>query len=161
MNFPPNIAPGQGDQNRQDKDGIAPDSPAARILESITDAFFALDSEWRFTYLNAQAELLLGRTQAELLGRNVWAEFPAAVEAAFYREYHRAVADRVSVTFEEYYPPPLDAWFEVRAYPSDDGLSVFFQSANERKRAVLLRLSPRQDHLEPDVQAALLPATRR
>ena len=105
---------------------------ATRILESITDAFFALNHEWRFTYLNTQAERLLGRTRAELLGRNVWEEFPATVEAAFYREYHRAVAERVPVTFEAYYPPPLDAWFEVRAFPSPEGLSVFFHDITAR-----------------------------
>ena len=109
---------------------------AARILESITDAFFALDADWRFTYLNAQAERLLGRTRADLLGRNVWAEFPAAVEAAFYREYHRAVAEQAAVTFEEFYPPPLDTWFQVSAYPSPNGLSVFFQDITERRRVL-------------------------
>ncbi len=74
MKFPPDITPGQEDQARQEQGGIAPDSAAARILESITDAFFALDREWRFTYVNAQAERLLFRARAALLGRNVWEE---------------------------------------------------------------------------------------
>ena len=106
----------------------------ARILESITDAFFALDREWRFTYLNGQAEHVLQRTREELLGNNVWEEFPEAVNLTLYEKYHEAVATGNSVHFEEFYPP-LDAWIEVHAYPSQDGLSVYFQVITERKRA--------------------------
>src|SRR5215207_3647622 len=106
----------------------------ARILESITDAFFALDREWRFTYLNGQAEHVLQRTREELLGNNVWEEFPEAVNLTLYEKYHEALATGNSVHFEEFYPP-LDAWIEVHAYPSQDGLSVYFQGITERKRA--------------------------
>ena len=88
-----------------------------RILESITDAFFALDRDWRFTYLNDQAERLLSRARADLLGKNVWDEFPAAVGTDFDRQYHRAVDERTAVAFEAYYPPPLDTWFEVGPTP--------------------------------------------
>ncbi|MGZ8491537.1 MAG: PAS domain-containing protein, partial [Gemmatirosa sp.] len=51
----------------------------AAVLERITDAFFALDGHWRFTYVNDQAQRLLARTREELLGRCVWDEFPDAV----------------------------------------------------------------------------------
>ena len=104
------------------------------ILESITDAFFALDHEWHFTYVNGAAERLLRRPRAELLGRSVWEEFPEAVSTAFYREYRRAVAEQVTVDFEEFYPP-LGIWVEVRAYPSPTGLSVYFHDVTDRRRA--------------------------
>jgi PAS domain S-box-containing protein len=104
------------------------------ILESITEAFFAVDHEWRFTYLNHHAELLLQRQQAELLGQVLWKEFPRAVNSIFYQEYHRAVAEQVSVKFETFYQP-LDRWFEVHAYPSKDGLSVYFRDVNQRKQS--------------------------
>lgn len=103
------------------------------ILESITDAFFALDKEWRFTYINQQAESLLQRTRAELLGKSVWDEFPEALGLVFYEQYHKAVSQQVAVEFEEFYPP-LDTWFAVHAYPAKDGLSVYFQDITERKR---------------------------
>jgi PAS domain S-box-containing protein len=103
------------------------------ILESITDAFFTLDQEWRFTYLNQQAELLLHRTREELLGQVIWDEFPDTVGSIFYREYHKAVAEQVSVEFEAFYPP-LNAWSEVHAYPSQAGLSVYFRDVNQRKQ---------------------------
>jgi PAS domain S-box-containing protein len=105
-----------------------------RILESITDAFFALDHEWRFAYLNGQAELVLQRTRQELLGNNVWDEFPEAVGSTLYEKCHEAVATGNSVHFEEFYAP-LDTWVEVHAYPSEDGLSVYFRDVSERKRA--------------------------
>ena len=111
-----------------------------KILESITDAFFALDNHWCFTYINHQAELLLQRQRVELLGKNVWDEFPEAVGSTFEREYHRAVAQQVTVEFEEFYPP-LDTWFGVHAYPGENGLSVYFQDVTKRKITELERLS--------------------
>ncbi len=107
-----------------------------QILESITDAFFTVDNRWCFTYINRQAEPLLQRQREELLGKNVWSEFPEAVDSTFYREYQRAVAEQVSVEFEEFYPP-LDTWFAVHAYPYENGLSVYFQDVTERKTAEL------------------------
>ncbi|MEI2580241.1 PAS domain S-box protein [Scytonema sp. PRP1] len=104
------------------------------ILERITDGFLALDHNWRFTYVNQQAARILHRTQEQLIGTNVWEEFPDARDLAFYREYHRAVAQQVTVEFEEFYPP-LNTWFGVHAYPTPDGLSVYFQDITERKQA--------------------------
>jgi len=104
------------------------------IFESITDAFFALDKEWRFTYLNSEAEKLLNRGKEELLGNNIWEELPELVGSTFYLEYRRALAKGVTVEFEEYYPP-LETWVAVRAYPSESGLSVYFRDINERKKA--------------------------
>lgn len=104
-------------------------------LESITDAFFTLDREWSFTYLNREAERLLNRQPGDLLGRNVWSEFPAALGSSFEQEYRRAMAENVTVNFEAYYPRPLDLWFEVRAYPSEEGLAVYFHDITEARKA--------------------------
>ncbi len=103
------------------------------ILESITDAFFALGRDWRFTYVNRKAEDLLGRTRGDLLGKHLWEEYAPALGTEFERSYRRAMDEGVTVTFEEFYPP-LDRWYEVHAYPSPDGLSVYFRDVNERKR---------------------------
>ncbi|MBD2018839.1 PAS domain-containing protein, partial [Leptolyngbya sp. FACHB-36] len=104
------------------------------ILESITDGFFALDHDWRFIYLNSQAEMLLHKNRQELLGQVIWEAFPEAVYLTFYTEYHRAVSEQVSVKFETFYAP-LDHWVEVDAYPSKEGLSVYFRNINQRKQA--------------------------
>jgi PAS domain S-box-containing protein len=104
------------------------------ILESITDAFFSLDREWRFTYVNEQAERLLQRSKDQLLDRSLWEEFPKATGSRFEREYHRAMETNEPVSFEELYSP-LNSWFEVHAYPSEEGLSVYFHDITKKKEA--------------------------
>jgi PAS domain S-box-containing protein len=104
------------------------------ILESITDAFFALDDEWRFTFINRQAEVLLRQSRAQLLGRCIWDEYSDLVGSALYHNYHQAVATQTSIEFENFYPP-LEAWFSIHAYPSKQGLSIYFENINERKQA--------------------------
>lgn len=103
------------------------------ILESISDGFFALDNEWRFTYINQHAQVFLQKTRAELIGKSIWDEFPAAVGSTFDQEYRQVRAQQIAVAFEEFYPP-LNTWFAVHAYPAKDGISVYFQNINERKR---------------------------
>ncbi|MEH1866067.1 MAG: GAF domain-containing protein [Nostoc sp.] len=105
------------------------------LLESITDGFFALDKKSLFTYINGQAERLLRKKQNELLGKNIWEVFPEIIGTTFYREYHRAILEQVSVEFEEFYPP-LNCWLQVHAYPAKDGLSIYFQDITERRRTV-------------------------
>lgn len=99
-------------------------------LESISDAFFTLDHSWRFSFLNSQAEQLLKRKREELLGTIVWDEFPGAVGSMFQTEYERAVAEGRTIRFREYYPP-LDTWFEVDAYPTPEGLAVYFRDVTQ------------------------------
>jgi PAS domain S-box-containing protein len=103
------------------------------VLERITDGFYALDREWRFTYVNDAAERMLDRPREELLGVSVWEAFPPAVETVIYDGYHRAMAEGGVTTIDIFYEP-LDTWFEGRAYPSPNGLSVFFQDVTEQKR---------------------------
>ena len=106
---------------------------ADRILASITDAFIALDTDWRFTYINDQAERVVFKKRDDIIGKSFWEVFPETVGSTFERQYRRAVDQVVTVSFEEFFPP-LNTWFEVRAYPSPEGLSIFFQDINERKR---------------------------
>ena len=107
---------------------------ATDILESISDAFFAVDHDWRFTYVNREAEELLGHSREELLGKNVWEEFPRAEDSEPYRQIRRAVEDGVTTEFETF-SPLLGMWIAGRAYPSWEGLSVYFRDVTERKRA--------------------------
>ena len=102
------------------------------ILESISDAFFALDREWRFTYLNPQAERMLGRSPGDLIGRVIWDEYRIG-GTEFERAYRRAATERVAVSFTSFYPDH-DRWYEVNAYPAPEGISVYFRDVSERKR---------------------------
>jgi PAS domain-containing protein len=105
-----------------------------RVLEAMPAGFFSLDREWRFTHVNAEAERLLGRTRNSLLGRTFWDDWPAANGSVFEDNYRTAVRTGLPISFDAYYPPPLDGWFEVRAWPSPDGLSVYFTEVTERRR---------------------------
>ncbi|MFD2090880.1 SpoIIE family protein phosphatase [Blastococcus deserti] len=132
------------------------DTRVARVLEVMKSAFFALDREWRFTYVNTEAERVLGRRRDELIGGVVWELYPAAVGSDFEENYRAAVKTGEERVFEAYYPEPLDAWFEVRAWPGPDGLSVYFLDVTERRRAEeQARRSAARLSLVADVTAAL------
>ncbi|AFZ74365.1 PAS domain-containing protein [Natronobacterium gregoryi] len=102
------------------------------VADRVTDAFFALDTDFRFTYLNERAETLLKRSRSDLIGRVMWDEFPQTVETQFPDGFHRAMDEQVPVSFEVYHTH-LETWFEARAYPSETGLSVYMRDVTERK----------------------------
>ncbi|MDI9256814.1 PAS domain S-box protein [Flavobacterium sedimenticola] len=104
-----------------------------KILESIGDAFFAVDNDWIVTYWNKEAENILDRKKEEIVGKNLWEVYADAVDSDFYRRYHKAIATGENVTFEEFYPT-LNKWFEVTAYPNAEGLSVYFKDVTLRKQ---------------------------
>ena len=106
----------------------------ANILESMGDAFVALDAEWRYTYMNQKAGQIFSRRPEEMIGKHIWTEFPEGIGQPFYKAYYKAVETQTPIFLEEYYPP-YDRWFENRIYPSPDGLAIFFQDITERKQA--------------------------
>lgn len=103
-----------------------------RILESIGDAFFAVDREWRVTYWNRMAEEVLLKPKDEIVGKHLWTEYSDAIDSDFYRMYHKAAETGQITSFEEYYATQ-GKWFEVTAYPSANGLSVYFKDITSRK----------------------------
>jgi PAS domain S-box-containing protein len=107
----------------------------ARVMDAMSTAFFFLDPQWRFSFLNGEAERVLGRPRAELIGRSLWDEFPASAGSDFDIHYRHAVTTGQPVAFDAYYPDPLDAWYEVRAWPSPDGLAVYFVDVTHRRAA--------------------------
>jgi PAS domain S-box-containing protein len=111
------------------------DARVARVLESMPAAFFSLGRDWTFSHVNAEAERLLGLRREELVGGVIWELFPASVGSDFEEQYRGAMGSGRQAAFEAYYPPPLDSWFEVRAWPSPEGLSVYFLDITERRRA--------------------------
>ncbi len=113
--------------------GQGVDQRFAGILDSLTNAFVSLDQQWRVTYINLQAESLLQKTREELLGKILWEAFPEALGSTFYCKYHEAFEILTSIRFEEFYPP-LHKWFEVQAYRSREGMSVYFQDITRHKQ---------------------------
>ena len=110
------------------------ESELGEIIGRVTDAFYALDDEWRFTHVNDRAEQLIDYRGEGLVGRTFWEVFEWATDSKLGEEYREAMRTQEPTTFELYYPDPLEAWYEIRAYPSETGLSVYFRDVTERKR---------------------------
>jgi signal transduction histidine kinase len=106
-----------------------------QILENMTDSFVAFDRQWRITAVNASGAAAMRHRREDLLGKVYWEEFPQTRETNFFPEFQRAMAERVPVTFESYYPP-WGRWYDVHAYPAaEGGLSVFFRDMTAHKEA--------------------------
>ena len=125
-----------------------------QLLESITDAFYAVDKNWKFTYVNTQAARLLQRSAAELIGQDGWDAFPEARGTIIEENYRWVMTERRNLNFEAYFAP-LDMWFEVHAYPSGDGVAVTFQNINSRKSSERLEAGTNRI-LEMTIQTAPL-----
>jgi PAS domain S-box-containing protein len=106
----------------------------AALLESITDAFYALDRECRFSYLNRRALDHFGATREALLGQVLWDVFPMTRGTLFQQQYERALREQRSVSFETV-SLISNRWVDIRAYPTQQGLAVYFQDVTDRKLA--------------------------
>jgi PAS domain S-box-containing protein len=108
---------------------------AAAILESITDAFYALDADFRFTYVNRRAEELWGRRRDELIGRSYSEEFPTEVGSESHEMLQIVMSRRQPARFETF-SPVLQRWISVSLYPeASGGISCYFQDISERKES--------------------------
>jgi PAS domain S-box-containing protein len=102
------------------------------ILESIGDAFFAVDKKWVVTYWNKIAETVLCIPKRKIIGKSLWNVFPDSVESESYFKYHQAIETNQAVRFENY-SQDLEKWYEINAYPAEAGLSVYFKDITDRK----------------------------
>ncbi len=111
---------------------LALEAQLVTTLESITDGFYLIDKDWKFTFINGQAERMLQCRREDLLGRNAWQLFPDAVGTRIEREFRLAVDEQRTTRFEDFYPP-LNTWFDFHAYPTEAGLAVYFQDITQRR----------------------------
>lgn len=111
---------------------LALEARLVTTLETITDGFCLLDKDWNFAFVNGPAEGMLQRRREDILGKNVWLEFPETVGTAMERAYRKAVVEQRTVHFETFYPP-LNTWFDLHVYPSDAGIAVYFQDVTQRR----------------------------
>jgi PAS domain S-box-containing protein len=111
----------------------ASDRQIVDLLEHMQDGFFALDPQWHFTHVNPTAAEILQRQPEDVLGKQIWDVLPEFAGSQTEQQYREAFTQGTGVTFEEFYKS-LRRWFEVRVYPSYQGLSVFFNDITERKR---------------------------
>ncbi len=111
-----------------------------KTLDSISDGFVLLDQNWRFLFVNTRAEQIIGRSRADLLGRNNWDVFPEAAGTIIQHEYERALGSGKPVRFRVFFPP-LSMMLEIDAEPTPEGLAVYFRDiTREHAREERLRL---------------------
>ena len=105
---------------------------AARLVETMTTGFAAIDGQWRLTYVNRTAERIIGTTAAEVIGRELWELFPGLEDTDFGERYRHARQTGETVEFEAHYAH-LGRWFEVRAVPDAGGLALYFLDVTARR----------------------------
>ncbi len=111
----------------------AADRRLAEIIHGMTEAVFALDAEWRFTFVNSQCETLVHHSRAEMLGQSIWVVFHKLVGTPMETNYRRAMEERMPASFEAF-SPVAERWLDIRLYPSGDGLAAFLLDINARKQ---------------------------
>ena len=120
---------------RKDDGDITPEFELKfkELVERITDAFVSLDKDWNYTYVNKKAGELFGRDAEDLIGKNIWAEFPEGIGQPFYHAYYMAMETQQTQYITEYYQP-WNKWYENHIYPSKDGLSIIFNDITSQKK---------------------------
>lgn len=103
-------------------------------LDRVTDGFAALDIDGNFTYMNTKAGKMTNRNPEEMIGRNIWTEFPEGIDQLFYDTYFNAKDEQLHVSAQDYYAQ-YDRWFELDFYPSTDGMTLFFRDITRKKKA--------------------------
>ena len=107
---------------------------ATDILQSITQGFFALDRSWCFTFVNREAERVMGRSCDQLIGKVIWNEFPGLRGHELEPIYRAAMNARVSGCKTAYYADHA-RWYEVHTYPSPEGIAVYFRDVSDVRKA--------------------------
>jgi len=116
----------------------AADGRLAEIVQGMTEGCFALDSEWRFSFVNDRAETLLRHGREQMLGRTIWETFPVLVGTAFENNYRHAMRERAPLAFEVY-STIAGRWLDIRLFPTGEGLAAFLLDVHDRKMAELER----------------------
>ena len=114
------------------------------VFERITDAFIALDNDWRYVYVNSRAGEMHNKDPKDLIGKVIWEVFPDVVDEPFYNALQEAKKTRQSQRLELYYSKS-DKWFEDLIYPSADGMSVYYHDITEKKKAEQKLLASEQE----------------
>ena len=101
----------------------------SEVLGRIDEAVVAFDSDWSLTYVNAEAERLFREPASDLFGRQMLDLTPES--GGFRREFKAAMETQETREFEAY-SENTATWYNIKAYPSDTGLSVYFTDITEQ-----------------------------
>jgi PAS domain S-box-containing protein len=104
------------------------------VLRSISEVFFSVDHEFRYTFFNEKAQQVGGKSEQEVLGQDMWEMFPQLKDTPFHRQMEQVARER-KILIDEYLGPITGGWFEMRIYPSAAGISALFVDISARKKA--------------------------
>jgi len=123
---------------------------ATEILESISDGFFALDRNWCFVYVNKRMASTMGFQPHDLIGQSVWEKFPKIIDTDFEKYFRQAMQENQTQEFEAQGVHTHD-YYDIRVYPSKEGISIYWQNITNRKKAEE-KLARARDELEVKVR---------
>lgn len=121
-------------QKRAEEELIRYSERLDTVIESITDAFFIIDREWRFIRANQTFTRLNNTTEEKIVDHNMWEVFPRLQGSSLQKAYQKAMDENKSVSLETYNPDSR-SWYYVTAYPSKEGLAVFGRDITREKEA--------------------------
>ena len=126
-----------------------------RLLQGMDEGFIFLDRDFRVRQINASGLKFETRGAADILGLSLWEAWPGSEDLPMTRFYRHAMQERVAVNFEENYafPDGRSYWIDIRAFPADDGLAIFYRDITQRKQAEDALRASRQHALEIARQA--------
>ncbi len=134
-------------------------SELIHLFERISDAFFALDNDWNYTYLNKSALALHNADAASLLGKNIWVTYPELVNGQFYKALHTAKETQQSQR-NEFYDEKNNKWYDDLIYPDEEGISVYYNDITERKKTIeQLKISEEALRLSTELYSYVAKAT--
>ena len=105
----------------------------ADIINNMSDAFYVLDNQWRFKYVNNKAEKFLKISREKLLGENLWKIIPQAKGALLEQNFRKAKKDCIPITFEYLSTMQFRTWYQITVCPSQFGMSVILKDITEQK----------------------------
>lgn len=123
-------------ENNKKSDLKYNDFTLRNVFDRITDAFVAFDIRWNYIYLNTKAAEIIGRKAEDIVGKNIWKEFPEKKVDIFYASFFKAMSEQQTLT-QEGYCHPLATWLHATLYPSSEGLTVYMQDITVRKKVEL------------------------
>jgi PAS domain S-box-containing protein len=148
------------EERRSQEEARQAEARASDLLEAMGEAFVAMDRNFRILQVNSRATELDGRSREDLLGRVHWELWPASIGTPLEAAYRRCMAERVPITLEHHHVSgQRGVWFETRAYPTADGIAVFYRDINDRKHDEhVLRMRARRLEIVSETAARLLSA---
>ena len=103
------------------------------ILNRINDSMVSLDTQWRYTFINETALARHPQTREEIIGKRFWDVNPGLKGTTFEKMYLKSMQTQTVGEIEDYYEP-MKIWFNIKAYPAPDGMTVLFKDVTESRK---------------------------